>query len=81
MGQPHLPISISLRGNTTICPKVLIDDDRVAARDHDFHCVNFTPSVNLIVDVKASSTTLDVDDVLQSFYRGMYMAYSMFDLS
>ncbi len=78
MGEPYLPIRIALRGKATICPQVLIDDGHAAARDHDFHCVNFTPSVNLIVDVKAPSITLDDDDVLQSFYRGIYI---MFDLS
>ncbi len=67
-----MPISIALRGKATICPQVLIDDGHAAAGDHDFHCVNFTPSVNLIVDVKAPSTTLDDDDVLQSFYKGIY---------
>jgi hypothetical protein len=72
VGKPHLPISIALRENATICPQVLIDDGHVAAEDHDFHCVNFTPSVNLIVDAKAPRTTLDDDHVLQSVYRGIY---------
>jgi hypothetical protein len=72
MGEPHLPISIALRGKATICLQVLIDDGHAVVGDHDFHCVNFTSSVNLVVDFKAHSTTLDDYDVLQSFYRGIY---------
>jgi hypothetical protein len=68
-----LPISIASRGKATICPQVLIDDGYANVGDHDFHCVNFTPSVNLVVDVKDPSANEEVDDVLQSFYRGMYI--------
>jgi hypothetical protein len=62
-----------IKGKGIICPQVLIDGGHANAGDHDFHCVNFTPSVNLIVDVKAPSGNEVVDDVLQSFYRGKNM--------
>ena len=68
-----MPISTASRGKAIICPQVLIDGGHANAGDHDFHCVNFTPSVNLIVDVKAPSGNEVVDDVLQSFYRGKNM--------
>ena len=65
-----MPITVVTRGKATICPQVLIDDGKASAGDHDFHCVNFTPSVNLIVDINATSPNSEVNDVLQSFYRG-----------
>ncbi len=65
-----MPISIAARGKSTICPRSLIDDNTASAGDHDFHCVNFTPSVNLIVHVKDSLTLSDCDEVLQSYYKG-----------
>ena len=75
VGEPHLPISIAARGKATICPQVLIDEGQASAGDHDFHCVNFTPSVNLILDVKAPSSNEDAGEILQSFYRGICMYY------
>ncbi len=71
VGEPHLPISIAARGKATICPHVMIDKGQASTGDHYFHCVNFTPSVNLILDVKAPSSSEDADDILQSFYKGM----------
>ena len=75
MGEPHLPISIATRGKATICPRSLIDENHASASDHDFHSVNFTPSVNLIVDVMDSLIQSGSDDVLQSYYRGTYACY------
>jgi hypothetical protein len=72
-----LPVSIATRGKSTICPQAMIDEGKTGAGDHDFHCVNFTPSVNMIVDIKAPSSTADVGEVLQSFYRGMYVSVLM----
>ena len=72
MGEPHLPISIATKGKATICPRSLIDENQASAGDHDFHCVNFIPSVNLIVDVMDSLAQSDCDEVLQSYYRGTY---------
>jgi len=64
-----LPITVVTRGKATICPQVLIDDGKASAGDHDFHCVNFTTSVILIMDINATSPTSEVKEVLQSFYR------------
>jgi hypothetical protein len=50
----------------------MIEDGLAQAGDHDFHCVNFTPSVNLIVDVEHSLDPFNVEEVLNSFYRGIY---------
>ena len=59
VGEPHLPISVTQRGKASICPQFMIDDGHAAAGDHDFHyCVNFTPSVNLVVDIE----DLDIHD-------------------
>ena len=70
MGEPHLPISLATRGKVTICPQSMIVDGHARAGDHDFHCVNFTPSVNLLVDMKDHSIH-DDDDGIQSFYKGV----------
>ena len=64
-----MPITVVTRGKATICPQVLIDDGKASAGDHDFHCVNFTTSVILIMDINATSPTSEVKEVLQSFYR------------
>ena len=65
-----MPISVVTRGKATICPQVLIGDGKASFGDHDSHCVNFAPSVNLIVNIYAASPTSEVNEVLQSFYRG-----------
>ena len=59
-----MPITVVTRGKATICPQVLIDDGKASVGNHDFYCVNFTPSVNLIVDIKTPSSTSDVDEIL-----------------
>ena len=46
IGDPHLPINITLRGKASICTQFMIDKGGVATGDHDFHCVNFTPNVS-----------------------------------
>ena len=77
MGEPHLQISIATRGKATICPRSLIDENHASVDDHDFHCVNFTLSVNVIVDIKDSLAQSDCDEVLQSYYRGTYACFSI----
>jgi hypothetical protein len=62
VAEPHLPSSIATRENSTICPQAMIDEGKTGASDHDFICVNFTPSVNVIVDIKAPSSTADVGE-------------------
>ena len=49
----------------------MIDDGFARASDHDFRCINFTPRVNLIVDVKNRRTPEDDDGVQQSYYKGV----------
>jgi len=73
VGEPHLLIIsiIVAREKAAICPQVVIDDGQASAGDHYFHYVNFTLSVNLILDVKTPSSNEDDGDILQSFYRGM----------
>jgi hypothetical protein len=55
----------------------MIDDGMVSAGDHEFQCVNCTPSAIMIVDIKAPSSTADVGDVFQSFYKGMHVRVLM----
>ncbi len=71
MREPHLPISLAARGKATIYPQSMIVDGHVRAGNHDFHCVNSTPSVNLVVDMKDPSILDDDDGVQQSFYKGV----------
>jgi hypothetical protein len=66
MGEPHLPISLAARWKASICSQSMIDHGFARAGDHDFNCVNFTPSVNLLVDVKNPRTLEDDDGVQQS---------------
>jgi hypothetical protein len=55
----------------------MIDDGHAAAGDHDFHCVNFTPSVNLVVDIE--DPDIHGEDVsLQSYYKGMHDYFIFF---
>jgi hypothetical protein len=77
IGEPHLPISVTQRGKASICPQFMIDDGHAAAGDHDFHCVNFTPSVNLVVDIE--DPDIHGEDVsLQSYYKGMHDYFIFF---
>jgi hypothetical protein len=57
----------------------MIDEGHVAASDHDFHCVNFTPSVNLVIDIEDPDIHQDEDVSIQSYYKGMHvsMLYAM----
>ena len=64
VGEPHLLISIASRGKGTICPQVIIDDGTTSACYHDFYCVRFTPSVNLIVDIKDPTNNADKGETL-----------------
>ncbi len=65
-----MPICIAARGKSLICPHYC---NEAQDGDHEFHCVNFTPSVNLIVDVKDTLDRSDVDEVLQIYYKGMHV--------
>jgi hypothetical protein len=69
VGEPHLPISIASKGKVTICSQVLIDDGTTSVGDHDFNCVNFMPSVNLVVDIKARTNNADEGEALQNFTK------------
>jgi hypothetical protein len=52
----------------------MIDDEgQVAASDHDFHSVNFTPGVNLVVDIEDRDIHRDEDVCIQSYYKGMHV--------
>jgi len=73
VGEPHVPVGIATRGKATICPQAIIDDGMASAGDHDFNCVNFAPSLNLIVDIKAPSSTSDVSEILQRFFKNLYV--------
>ncbi len=54
-------MSFGGRGRTSILPSNVI----TVAGDHDFHVVNFTPSVCLHVDIKP-----DEGEDMISYYRG-----------
>ena len=71
IGEPHLPINITQRGKASICPQFMIDEGHFAADDHEFHCVNFTPNVNLVVDIEDPDIFHDEDVCIQSYYKGM----------
>ena len=62
--------SVVTRGKATICPQVLIDNGKASVGDQDFHCVNFTPGVHLIVDINATSSTSEANEALKICYRG-----------
>ena len=61
-----MPISITARGKASICPQRCNK-----AQAEDFHCVNFTTSMNLVIDVKDPLDFSDVHKVLQSYYKGI----------
>ena len=51
----------------------MIEEGHVAAGDYDFHCVNFTPGENLVVDIEDLDIHHDEDVCIQSYYKGMYV--------
>ena len=64
VGEPHLHMySTATRGKATICLHVMIDEGQASAGYRDLHCVNVTPSVNLMLDVKARSSNEDVGEI------------------
>jgi hypothetical protein len=76
--EPHLPVIIVTRRKVTNFPQALIDDGKASVGYHEFHCVDFIPtSVNLIMDINALSSTTDASDILQSFYKGVYVCVLM----
>jgi hypothetical protein len=61
IGEPHLLVSFGGRGRSSILPSNV----ESVAGDHDFHVVNFMPSVCLHVDIKP-----DEGQDMISYYRG-----------
>ena len=61
IGEPHIPWSFGGRGQSNILPL----DVESFVGEHDFHVVNFTPSVCLRVDIKP-----DEGQDMISYYKG-----------
>jgi len=72
IGEPHSPISVTQRGKESICPQFMIDEGHAAVGDHDFQCVSFTPSVNLVIDIEDPDIHQDEDVSIQNYYKGMH---------
>ncbi len=64
IGEPSLPIQLASREKASIVPSCC----ELVAGDHDFHVVNLTPSVSLLIEVIEN-----LDDGLPSLYKGEYI--------
>ena len=63
VGEPDCEIEFGGRGRKSIMPT----DVNMRALDHNFHVVNLTPSVSLVVEVPTHG------DADPSFYRGILL--------
>ena len=66
IGESSLPIQLASRGKTSI----VRSGCELLVGDHDFHVVNLTPSVTLLIEVKENP-----DGGLPSLYKGEYILF------